>query len=269
MRKALDTYSYGNIKSGSKPLLSAKIRLLKGGLDETVAFVRRLQTAGVDYVTVHCRHRKDKHSGRADWELGGEIAASSDLPIVLNGGIADRAQASSVLARTRCHAVMAATGFLRNPRRFETPAAAGTAPSPSAPQHLALDYLECAARYPPPSYLYVQKHLRWIFRDVLQPDGDPHFLPKDYNDWRVRLWSFLVRPYLRSAEQFRLFVALYVKLSGGGGGGDDDDDDDSGRVPTSIAHLVDTVSFGSVKKAGNKKRKREVSGNPNTQVTNE
>lgn len=245
MRKALDIYSYCDVTSGGKPLLSAKIRLLDGGLDENIKFVSKLQTAGVDYVTVHCRHRKDKHSGKANWELGDKIVTSSELPIILNGGISDRVQALSVLKQTKCHAVMAATGYLQNHRHFETPTERTA--SLSTPQHLALDYLEFAKQYPPPSYLYVQKHLRWIFRGVLQPNNDPSFLPKDYSDWRVKLWSFLVRPYLRHVEQFRLFVALYVKLSGG---------NENGLVPKSISHLVETVSFGSVKKAGNKKRKR-------------
>ena len=93
--------------------------------------------------------------------------------------------------------------------------------------------------YPPPSYLYIQKHLRWIFRSSLQPENDPSFDATDWKDWRVKMWSFLVRPYLRSIDQFRGFLALYVQQSG-----------NENRVPASIHKLVETVSFGSVKKAG-------------------
>ena len=247
MRHAIDSYvleeTNGPIR---KPLLSAKIRLLENGADETIDFVRRLHSAGVDYITVHCRHRTDKHNGVADWDSGGKIvdAMSNDgLPIVLNGGISNYGDARRVMDRTNCHAVMAATGFLRDHRKFGG--------RPSTNHHidvasLALEYLEYAERYPPPSYLYVQKHLRWIFRDALMPEDEPGFDKSDYTDWRVKLWPLLVRSFVRTIEQFRLFVALYVRLSGDvdGEGGDD-------RVALgSIRHLVPDATFGSVKKAG-------------------
>jgi len=240
MRNAIDTYPYRKTSNSIIPSLSAKIRLLDSGIDDNIAFVRRLRSAGVDYVAIHCRHRIDKHNGNADWESGGKIVAalSSEMPIVLNGGINDHEHATSVVEQTKCHAVMAAIGYLRNHRLFEAPS---PIPTYFQPQHLALEYLDLAEKHPPPSYLYIQKHLRWIFRGVLQPENDTSFDKFDYSDWRVKLWTFLVRPYVRSIEQFRMFVALYVQLSYGG-------NDD--LVPESIRHLVQDVSFGSVKKAG-------------------
>jgi len=123
---------------------------------------------------------------------------------------------------------MVATGYLRNHRL-------GTSNNSHNVSELALEYLDYAEEYPPPSYLYIQKHLRWIFRETLQPKGID---TNDYSDYRVKLWTFLVRPYLRNSDQFRLFCALYVRLSG----------DD---VPNSISHLVNDVTFKTVKKAGN------------------
>ena len=166
------------------------------------------------------------------------------MPIVLNGGISNYDDARRVVDRTRCHAVMAATGYLSNHREF-----GGC--SSSADRHtidaasLALEYLEYAERYPPPSYLYVQKHMRWIFRRALMPEDEPGFDRSDYTDWRVRLWPRLVRSFVRTIEQFRLFVALYVRLSGGDvyGGGDR-------AALRSIRHLIPDATFGSVKKAG-------------------
>lgn len=236
MRKAIDSYEYKTMKR--KPTLSSKIRLLDGGVDDTIKFVGRLQSAGVDYVAIHCRQRTEKHSGGADWESGGEIvsAFSSKLPIILNGGVTNHNDALKIMEQTKCHAVMAATGYLRNHRHFQP----STKRARFEPHHLALEYLELAEKYPPPSYLYVQKHLRWIFRDKLQPESDANFDKYDWTDWRVKLWAFLVRPYLRSIEQFRMFVALYVQLSSG----------DMDNAPESIRHLVQDVSFGTVKKAG-------------------
>jgi tRNA-dihydrouridine synthase len=239
MRHAIDAYVSVTNDILRKPLLSAKVRLLENGIDDTIDFVKRLQSAGVDYVTVHCRHRTDKHNGVADWDSGGKIVdalSRDELPIVLNGGISDCSDAKNVMDRTNCHAVMAATGYLRNHRKF------GPSTHSFDVASLALEYLEFAELYPPPSYLYIQKHMRWIFRDALQPEDEPDFDKSDYSDWRVKLWPLLVRSYVRSIEQFRLFVALYVRLSGGDG--------DDRRVPESIHHLVQDATFGSVKKAG-------------------
>ena len=160
-------------------------------------------------------------------------AFSSELPIILNGGVNDHGEATMIMKQTSCHAVMAATGYLSNHRSFDT----SSRQAVSEPHCITLEYLEMAEICPPPSYLYIQKHLRWIFRDRLQPSDN--FDSTDYSDWRVKLWTFLVRPYLRSIEQFKLFVALYVKLS----------DQMEGNLPESIQHLLD-VSFSSIKKAG-------------------
>lgn len=236
MRAAID-----NTSDTEKPLLSAKIRLLPSGVDDTIEFVRKLNSAGADYIAIHCRYRTDKHNGEADWASGAQIvAAVPDLPIVLNGGVSNYDDAQRVMKQTNCHAVMAATGYLRNHCCY------GQSPNTSDLGSIALQYLEFAEKYNPPSYLYIQKHLRWIFRDTLQPgpESDPSFDFKNYQDWRVKLWSFLVRPYLRSTEQFKMFVALYVQLSG----------QNDEKVPVSIRHLVSSVTFGSVKKAGKRKR---------------
>ncbi len=238
MRSSIDTYILETDYFTHTPLLSAKIRLLGSGIEDTIDFVKRLQSAGADYVIVHCRDRNDKHNGDADWDSGGKIvdALSSDnFPIVLNGGISNFYDYQIVTEQTKCHAVMAATGYLRNHHCFDLTSSDADVAS------LAMEYLHYVQLYPPPSYLYIQKHLRWVFREKMQPQDDPSYDPGDFSDWRVKLWTFLVRPYLRNIEQFRLFVALYIQLSGGGA---------NDQVPDSIRHLIRDVTFGMVKKAG-------------------
>ena len=226
MRRAIDTYVYktNNVK---RPFLSAKIRLLDGGVDDTIEFIRRLKAAGLDYLAIHCRNRSAKHDGLADHEAGSRnVDAFDDFPIILNGSISDFNTAMQVIDQTNCHAIMIATGYLRNHSLSN---------NSHNVANLALEYLGYAEKYPPPSYLYIQKHLRWLFRETLQPKGID---TNDYTDYRVKLWTFLVRPYLRNVDQFRLFVALYVRLSGD-------------NIPNSISHLVNDVTFKTVKKAGN------------------
>ena len=100
-----------------------------------------------------------------------------------------------ILEETGAAGVMAARGFLRNPRMLREkiheskrtddeecteaglPANA-TSHSTSgsgkdrlshSPAYLAAEYLDYCEKYPPPSTLYIRKHLRWIFREELQP----------------------------------------------------------------------------------------------------
>lgn len=242
MRNALD--SYCRHKDGRKPTLSAKIRLLKS-VESTVEFIQQLHRAGIDYIAVHCRHRVDKHSGNADWDAGRRIvdALSSSLPIVLNGGITDLKCAYALIEQTNCHAVMIASGYLHNHRNFNPICNKKQDEKTITAFEIACEYLDYAEKYPPPSYLYIQKHLRWILRDVLQPIHDPNFNKADYSDSRVKLWSFLVRAYLRTIEQFRLFMALYMKLGC---------EDGVCNVPVQIRELIDDVTFKSVKIAREK-----------------
>ena len=115
MRRAIDTYASktNNVK---RPFLSAKIRLLDTGVDDTIEFIRRLKAAGLDYLAIHCRNRAAKHDGLADHEAGSRIVdAFDDFPIILNGGISDyNTPAERVIQQTNCHAVMIATGYLRD-----------------------------------------------------------------------------------------------------------------------------------------------------------
>jgi tRNA-dihydrouridine synthase len=240
MKKAMNSYYIHD--NANIPTLSAKIRLMDS-VHDTISFIQQLHNAGIDYIAIHCRHRRDKHDGHADWDAGRKIvhALSPDIHVVLNGGIEDLQGAHLLMQQTQCHAVMVASGYLRNHRNFHP---ANESNSTTAFE-VACEYLEYAEIFPSPSYLYIQKHLRWILRHILQPTDDPSFVKHDYSDSRVMLWTFLVRPYLRSIEQFRLFLALYLKLGC---------EEGVTNVPQSIAIHVENVSFKSVKVAGKMKR---------------
>lgn len=247
-----NTNPNGNKVKGHRPRLSAKMRLLET-TEDTINFCEKLREAGCDCIAVHCRRRTEKHDGPPDWRAGTNLVDALDaFPIILNGGICNASDAESIIEQTKCHAVMVAQGYLQNHRMFD--ARTRNCSFLNSPAHLAAEYLDYAERYPPPCYLYIQKHLRWVFRRELQPEDDRKV---DYTDWRPRLWGFLVRSYLRTVEQFRLVVALYVKLSTenfDGGIGDGTTCTctcrSSSAVPASIMHLVKNVSFKTVKKAG-------------------
>ena len=249
MRKEIDEFCTNTATAGGlsikghRPRLSAKIRLLET-IDATINFCRRLRDAGCDCIAIHCRRRTDKHDGPPDWGAGAKlVAAMGNFPIILNGGVLNSEDAHSVIGQTKCHAVMVAQGYLQNHRMFADKIGICNDAIVTLPAHMAAEYLEYAKQHPPPCYLYLQKHLRWIFRKELQPEDE---LNIDYTDWRPRLWGFLVRSYLRTVEQFRLVVALYVKLSIEDGHGVDS----KNGIPASIKDLVKDVTFKTVKMAG-------------------
>ncbi|CAJ1952923.1 unnamed protein product [Cylindrotheca closterium] len=202
MKQAMDGF-----RTDRKPVLSCKIRLLEDQ-GKTLDFAQALQDAGCEILGVHCRKRSDKHNGPAALKIGKLLATSLSIPVIINGmDVAKLQDIKDTLRTTQAHSVMIARNFLANPRLLlET--------TKEDPAELGAEYLDCCEEYPPPSALYIQKHLRWIFRIHLEPakakDGDKI----DYSDWRVRLWTFMVRPYITTLYQFRLLIALYVKLNG-------------------------------------------------------
>jgi tRNA-dihydrouridine synthase 1 len=208
MRKAIDDCQPTLLKSKPPPRLSCKIRLLDDDT-ATIAFSQRLVEAGCELLTVHCRRRVDvRHDVKPDLEAGRRIvAALSPIPVVINGGSYTVDDVTNTLAITHAHAVMVARGFLENPRLLVQPQQHDISIDPA---FLAVEYLDSAEESPPPSPLYIRMHLRWIFRSFLHPEQG---YPESYEDWRPRLWTFLVRPYLETIDQFRQVVALYVKLN--------------------------------------------------------
>jgi len=221
MRNGIDDYT-NSCTSDCVPRLSSKMRLLDND-DETIAFAKKLEKAGCDLLTVHCRQRVDKHNGEPNLTTGRNIVKELSIPVVINGSLVNSLDdVRQTLQTTKAHGVMVARIFLENPRILIQRSA--------DPLFLAAEYLECAELYPPPSVLYIQKHLRWIFRKYLQPAKKKEF---DFSGWRYRLWTFLARPYLETVDQFRQVVVLYAKLSGS-------------ELPESLANHKE-VSFRSIR----------------------
>ena len=205
MKRAIDDSSFRNPNYRKRmPSLSCKMRLLDS-IEDTIEVAKRLQAAGCEILAVHCRQRVEKHEGVPDLEAGKQLVHALTIPVWINGSLVKNvSDIQRVLEYTKADGVMVAREFLENPSMLQ--------PQNQPPAVLAAEYLDCAELYPPPSHLYIQKHLRWIFRRYLEPlSDDLERFP--YIDWKARLWTFLVRPYITTLDQFRQVVALYAKLS--------------------------------------------------------
>ena len=106
--------------------MSAKIR---AGFEEEKSTVigEAVEAAGVDFIIVHPRRRKDQYQGIADWRIIGKLTEGLKIPVVGNGDIWYPQDATSMLKQSGCHAIMIGRGALRNPwifrndrRRFPT-----------------------------------------------------------------------------------------------------------------------------------------------------
>ncbi len=104
--------------------VTVKIRL---GWDdhskEPVEIAKRLESAGVDAITVHGRTAVQQYRGRAEWSWIKRVKDAVGVPIIGNGDVTTPALAEEMLLRAGCDAVMIGRGSLGNPWLLSTIAA--------------------------------------------------------------------------------------------------------------------------------------------------
>lgn len=96
---------------------------MRTGWDEdsidVVHLARRFQDVGVAAIAVHGRTRSQHRSGRANWDIIGEVKEAVDIPIIGNGDVETPEDARAMLDRTGCDGVMVGRGALGNPWIFQ------------------------------------------------------------------------------------------------------------------------------------------------------
>ena len=64
---------------------------MRKGWDETsvnvVEMAKVAEEAGVDAIAVHGRTREQFYTGRADWEIIGEVKRAVKIPVIANGDV--------------------------------------------------------------------------------------------------------------------------------------------------------------------------------------
>jgi nifR3 family TIM-barrel protein len=81
---------------------------------------RLVHDAGVAAIALHPRAASARHSGRPDYALAAELADRLEVPLILSGGLRERAAVLAAFEQSGASAVMLARGALGNPWLFES-----------------------------------------------------------------------------------------------------------------------------------------------------
>lgn len=93
---------------------------LKPGERDGVALAHRLvEEAGIAGLCMHPRVAKQRHGGKADYDLVRQLVEELPVPVLISGGLRSAAKVHEVFERTGAAAVLLARGSLGNPWIFE------------------------------------------------------------------------------------------------------------------------------------------------------
>ncbi|KAI5206007.1 tRNA-dihydrouridine synthase [Aureobasidium subglaciale] len=102
---------------GAGKTVSCKIRI-HPDLSETVRFIKIVEAAGVDYITIHGRLRNQRSSTPPNFEAIKMLRTQTTLPVLANGDVYTLEDALRITKETGVDGVMAARGLLENPTLF-------------------------------------------------------------------------------------------------------------------------------------------------------
>ena len=152
--------------------LSVKIRLGWSEPTQCLDFIKTLEQAGADLVTIHGRTKCQGYSGQADWEMIGQAKRQVSIPVLCNGDIHKPEQIVEALNISGCDGVLIARGALGNPWIFSQmhEVLAGRQPSVvSLEERLRVIRLHAklhVEQYGEQGIRTFRKHLTWYFKGL-------------------------------------------------------------------------------------------------------
>lgn len=178
------------MKAAVKVPVSVKTRLGWENDTDCLEFVKVIEAAGADLISMHGRTKMQGYSGVSNWDRIGEARQNTTLPFLVNGDIVTPEQAKDALRRSGADGVLIGRGALGNPWVFPQLMAAlqhGEAPKPPTWDDRVRVALEHArlhvAHYGDRGLVKLRKHLPWYFKKELRNEF-PHV---DFTDLRSKL----------------------------------------------------------------------------------
>jgi len=169
----LDRVTSAVVKAVSLPV-TAKIRI---GWDKEHTnapdVAKVLEASGVRWIAIHARSRSEKFTGKAHWEVIGEVKQATSLPVIGNGDVKTPEDAERMVRETGCDGVMVGRGSFGNPWLFgraerllagEDP---GPEPTPRERIETAVTHLHDLARKKGEyAAVLMRKHIAWYVRGL-------------------------------------------------------------------------------------------------------
>ncbi len=153
--------------------ISVKIRLGWSDKTECLDFIKRIEDAGAELVTIHGRTRAQGYSGSADWEMVGRAKKEVRIPVLCNGDIHTPEKVFDALKISGCDGVLIARGALGAPwfyRWYEEIARTGARQTEiTLPDRVkvVLDHAHRhCAEYGPQGVVTFRKHLAYYFKGI-------------------------------------------------------------------------------------------------------
>lgn len=153
------------------------VKIRKGWDDASVnavAFARQMEAAGASAIAVHGRTRMQYYSGKADWDIIGQVKRAVTVPVIGNGDLFAPEDASAMLEQTGCDGVMLGRGALGRPwlyrQTLDYLRSGRYAPEPSLAQRkqviLHHARLVCAEKGEYVAMKEMRKHIAWYYKGL-------------------------------------------------------------------------------------------------------
>ena len=126
------------------------VKMRTGWDDESInvlELVRRFEDVGVAAIAVHGRTKEQGRSGRANWEIIGEVKQAVTIPVIGNGDVFTPQDAKAMLEMTGCDAVMIGRGALGEPLDLSAAPCTTSKPASSCPSRTLLERVDMARRH--------------------------------------------------------------------------------------------------------------------------
>lgn len=104
-------------KYGDTICIETKIRV-HDDVQETIEFAKKVEEAGVDFITVHGRTRTTRSSVPVNLEKIRKVKEAVNVPVIANGDCFQYSDIDKIISETGCDGVMAVRGILENPALF-------------------------------------------------------------------------------------------------------------------------------------------------------
>lgn len=104
-------------KYGDEICIETKIRV-HDDIEETIRFAQMVESAGVDFITVHGRTKNTRSSQPVNLSKIQTIKQSVNVPVISNGDCFHPEDVDKIIKETGCDGVMAVRGILANPGLF-------------------------------------------------------------------------------------------------------------------------------------------------------